>query len=31
MENEELIVYFKNDIVFDAVDEYGVDYIINMI
>jgi hypothetical protein len=31
MENEELIIYLKNEIVFDVVEEYGVDYIINML
>ena len=28
---EELIIYLKNDLVFDTVAEYGVDYIIKMI
>ena len=31
LEYEELLVYLKGDLVFDAVEEYGVDYIINMI
>ncbi len=31
MQNEELIIYLKNEIVFDVVEEYGVDYIINML
>jgi hypothetical protein len=28
---EELIIYLKNDLVFETVEEYGVDYIIKMI
>ena len=31
MAYEELLVYLKNDLVFDVVEEYGVDYIISMI
>ena len=31
LEYEELLVYLKSDLVFDAVEEYGVDYIINMV
>jgi hypothetical protein len=31
LEIEQLIVYLKNDIVFEVVEEFGVDYIINML
>ena len=31
MDNEKLISYLKKDIVFDAVEKYGVDYIINLL
>lgn len=31
MSYDELLVYLKNDLVFDVVEEYGIDYIISMI
>ena len=31
MDNEELVAYLKKDIIFDAVEKYGVDYIISLL